>query len=55
MVLATYEGTYATRIEAENAAFRLKLMGHKTKIKVKKGEKAGLGFIRVRYEVFSDA
>lgn len=51
MVLATYEGTYQTRIEAENAQFRLKLMGYKTKIKVVRGSKRGFA----NYEVFSDA
>lgn len=51
MVLATYEGTYATRIEAENAQFRLKLMGHKTRIKTVRNVRKGYA----NYEVFSDA
>lgn len=46
-MIATYEGTYPTRIEAENAAFRLRLMGYKTKLKADK--------YPGKYQVFSNA
>lgn len=50
-MIATYEGTYQTKVEAQNAAFRLKLMGYKTLIKAKQNYKGGY----TNYEVFSDA